>query len=489
MVADVSMGVGQMAMMVPSPNGLLMGASTIAFGSVVNVMKELLQTPFHWELETDRSDFIALNCSFFDLRKELEANDFFKIKEETINAKVAEGLSFIGALKRTQDSNDDQRRAFLEHVSEVRKAYIQKTLGSDFFSYLETLRRVMSRLDEFPSDEFSRDAQLNFILILLQEGDALRAFDLLRKKNFSYARFLENLLQDFTEDRLAELSQMEHNRFYKVYVAPLRIYLKDAFGFLMKEEDQMTKNFMNHKVLHDGSEQSHQELIDHAEDVFNSIEDRLENYVVLLNRRLSILNLRKTERQYDDNDDGAHITFDIISEYQAITDLIFGKRGYSFLSYLMGVAKKQSKKFKTGYEQWIDRYDGGSKGDRAWACRDANKLRILWDQARSALEVGEDFIATNRGIVGTNVPRFKYFLYFLPTGRSPQRKFYLNMMAMEKAKMILAGDSNVTRSDVRRYREKGKKNLGILALDVDALEFQRRQIEAFVERHDCRQYF
>ena len=56
--------------------------------------------------------------------------------------------------------------------------------------------------------------------------------------------------------------------------------------------------------------------------------------------------LRKTERQYDDNDDGAHITFDIISEYQAITDLIFGKRGYSFRSYLMGVAKEQSKNLK-----------------------------------------------------------------------------------------------------------------------------------------------
>ena len=118
-----------MSMMVPSPNGLLLGASTMAFGSVVNVLRELMQTPFNWEFERDRSQFISLNCAFYDLRQELTASDFFKIKDEQIHEKIEFGQKTISNLQAVQERNDREREAFIAIVENLRNDYVKKVLG------------------------------------------------------------------------------------------------------------------------------------------------------------------------------------------------------------------------------------------------------------------------------------------------------------------------------------------------------------------------
>jgi hypothetical protein len=81
-LAEGAFNMGKIAISIPRVEGWAVGSSSIVFGSIVHIINELLSSPFNWSLEGDRSQFITLNCLFYDVRVELNENHFFKEKTQ-----------------------------------------------------------------------------------------------------------------------------------------------------------------------------------------------------------------------------------------------------------------------------------------------------------------------------------------------------------------------------------------------------------------------
>ncbi len=79
-LADLATSIGQVSMVAPTPAGVLIGTVAITFGTTLKVIAGLLTSPFDFSIEKDRRQFVDLNCSFFDLRRQLDVVGIFEAK-------------------------------------------------------------------------------------------------------------------------------------------------------------------------------------------------------------------------------------------------------------------------------------------------------------------------------------------------------------------------------------------------------------------------
>lgn len=83
-VADVLTNIGQVSSLIPGMNGFIISASAVSLGTALKIIANIFGSEFNWNDVNERKQFLSLNCSFFDLRREVEAAEVVKLRDGQI---------------------------------------------------------------------------------------------------------------------------------------------------------------------------------------------------------------------------------------------------------------------------------------------------------------------------------------------------------------------------------------------------------------------
>ena len=87
-LADVSMTMGQSFALLPTANGLMFSAGGMALGATLKIISGLIKSPYDWKDPQQRKQFQDLNCSFFDLRRDIEATELLDAPDEQLGENI-----------------------------------------------------------------------------------------------------------------------------------------------------------------------------------------------------------------------------------------------------------------------------------------------------------------------------------------------------------------------------------------------------------------
>ena len=484
-VADVATNVGQVATLMPTPNGFLLGAGGISIGSTLQIIIGLFKSPFDWREANERKQFIDLNCSFFDLRRDVEAAEIIDIRDESIDEKVVHAKAAQQKLLDYLNQIKDEQESFITQFKDIRQNHMAYSLGQDHLDLLSSIDKVMSEYPNTPPvDETTR---LRLIQEYTNEFPLIKNLAYSRSNNPPYTDYIFELLDQFNWEDLSQHIEMDDKDFGHKYAHPLFHYLKEYRNHLQSYVDQQNNILLDYRIL--PTSMSNREILDEAQNNFDEVTFKLAEALSRIDTRIKILETKDRKQSFDPNDEGAHATYDIIEEYRYIQSIITGKLGYNYVNYFRKHLKKENKHFRKDYRKFKKNYPYHKRAlkerELAWACRDANQLRIIWEDANSAAEVSNDFVDTNIGIFQTNVKKIRTFLRFIPVGVSRELKSLHYVKSAEYAKSVLSGKEMYNKKEMKKYGFIRSSNLGELMFDLRNSEYQREEIEIFWHDHNC----
>ncbi|MFK7827704.1 MAG: hypothetical protein AB8G05_26395 [Oligoflexales bacterium] len=487
-VADVATNVGQVASLMPTPNGFLLGAGGISIGSTLQIIIGLFKSPFDWKEANERKQFLDLNCSFFDLRRDVEAAEIIDIRDESIDEKIANAqiaqerlLDFLNQLKEEQER-------FTAHFKGLKLSHVTNALGQDHLDLVSSIDRVKYHYPNSPPvDEAT---QLKLIQEFTYEFPKIKFLAQQKIDNPPYIDYIYELLEQFQWSDLNQHVEMNKQDFSHKYAHPLFHYLNEYRNHLMVAIDVENQVFLDYKIL--PNEMSNQEILDEAQTNFDEITFKIADALSRIDTRIKILQSKDRKNSFDAYDEGAHATYDIIEEYRYIQSILTGKLGYFYMKFFRNRLKSENKHFQKNYRKFKKKYPHQNKPIRdlelPWACRDANQLRIIWEDANSSAEVSNDFIDTNIGLFHTNVKKIRTFLKFIPVDVSRELKLLHSIKSAQLAKNVLSGKELYQEKDMKKYGFIRSHNLGELMFDLRNSEHQREEIEQFWNKHNCLSY-
>lgn len=479
-LAQISTGIGQVALMVPTPTGLMIGAGGVALGATLNLLKQLLDSPFNWMQSRDRKQFLDLNCAFFDARRQLDSRKYFKFDDEQWRKTVLAAKKVQKNLGIRNQNYERLKKQIAGKISNKKDLYLAQCLSLPVLTAKDSLLRLLAIMSKQHSDSGVREQFVDFFLAG-NHPELLEAF----------ALFLSERKEDFVLEILEELRVtsgrglflLDEDQFNKKYFQPIAFYTKELAAYSEIKHKDCLKRF--------GRIKGHEEALsnDDIEEIINkkviAVDEYLQDSTQRLDQQLLLISSYEKLGDLDPFSEGAHQQFDLIQEYGKSKDIIYGKVGWSFLKYLLKEMEHNHKDFNSQFKKW------NAKQEVAWACRDAEQTMKTWDYLNSSLELSYDFLDTNKGLMSQIVPKFRWFLDFIPSGYSYQNKLNMNLKAAEKAREILKKEQKPQKKHfkvVRKYRSWPYLNLGVFALLIKKAKKSRQRLQTFYEKNKCSQY-
>lgn len=482
-VGEIATNIGQMATLVPSPSGFLISATGLGFGSTLKVLRNLFAVPFNWDQPNERQQFVDLNCSFFDMRRDIEAAEILEPRDEQIDHKIKLNQAGFERINKQLQHVVKKRALFLKAATIFQEEYVKDELGSDYDlnQKVSALTKNLSSMNQVTS------ASQTVIIKILTEAAPL-ILPLLEQSQLNpwYKPYLIEQLSNFTNVGMPQLNHIDTKVFFKEHMNPIKLYLEDLSSTLNKNKSDATMRYLNTQ----GSKGiKNQQYLQESFKIYDAVEDKLEKALKQIATRVQILKNKDRKKSFDSYDEGAHGTYDILQQYKKIQGILFGKTGRNYLEYYRKDLKYNRLKFIKGMRRFNKKYvllKPTTEEELIWGCRDAAELRTIWERANSSAEVAYDFISTNSGIFHTNFKRFETFMYF-PIGFSNQRKLYFQVRSAEKVVRGINSGNPPIKKDLNKFGIT-RKNLGKLMLDIKQRERSRLEIESFISEYDCLNY-
>lgn len=498
-MADVAESIGQMAIIVPSANGMMLGVGGMLLGSSLKIIDGLFKAPFLWTSEKDRSQFLELNCTFFDIRHELEASDFFKMQDDNSEEKISDSKQALTLLTQHLEPIEAQKKIFENHVQNIREAYLKAHMNPDdlalfticdkIVQQLKSMKTVVTDESATPALESIHKEHLNIQTFLIEAAPSLE--ELIQKhQKTPYQDFLLSLLEPFVHRNYSFFANLEMEKFDSQYLFPIITFLESLRDLHSEEVKRLSLEFDKEP----SGNKLNSEIMDQAYKAFDAVIEPIQTLKAKITKRIHLLELRDRKDLWNIPQEGAQASFDIIREYASIRNLILGKRGWTFISFLNKSAAESNKNFHVRYQKWEEKYlpvimnTASTPHQLTWACRDAFSLRLEWDSARASLSLLYDFYETNKGIMSSDMKKVGLLFSFIPIKSSFPYRFYTNMLALEMAKSIISGKTEFTREQVRKARAFRRSNSGTIILDIQDSEANRRKIETFINDKECAQF-
>ncbi|MBP6218185.1 MAG: hypothetical protein KA436_06340 [Oligoflexales bacterium] len=473
--ADLSISIARIAMVIPTTTGLIIGSAGVAVSSVIQLIKSLLSSSFTWDQEKDRSQFIALNCSFYKIRYELSDRSFFKIPSHDPDEKIKKIEDLLERLARKKNDFSIQKKELARYIQSTKENFFKEKLGEPFLQFQTAAKSLLSELETIPQ---GADHHLKFILFFLKYRTALLNYETLTEDHFSYSIHLKKIMTELRAERLEELSKLSTHTLEKQYLNPLKIYLQNSLDLLNKTSNEASSAFL---ALRHEDKTSNEGIIKKIDLYFLKIEQESSLMIELGQKQVQIL---KRHSESSSDRDGSHNSYSTLDEIHRIKALVTGKMGFSFLEHLSKDARVKTNLFYDGFKRWKRQYDLRRPSPLSWACRDARRLSLLWDQAHAGTEVIGDFLETNKGILSTNVPRDRLFLQYIPIGLSVEFKLFCYLRSLELAKQFVE-EGTLLKQDSSCDEISVEKTPGSLYLKIKASTGARRELDWFLEENDC----
>lgn len=477
-LTQITTGIGQMALFVPSPTGLMVGAGGLALGATLNLLKQLLGSRFNWSSAQDRKQFLDLNCAFFDARRELDARKYFKLNDKSWSALLQQTHGLRDSLAQKINRFNAQVNRINQNISQKKNLHHTSCLRQELIQARGAINSLFVIINRETVDKKTKGEFIDFFMKVDQKI-LLDAFSVMlqdKRKTFIF-----NLLNEIFVSSGESLFRLNDDQFYKNYFEPISFYSIELKQFLDQKDKECYDSFGRLAALTEHSPSNFA--------VEKSINDEImktSSYLIELHEsvmaRAALLQSYEKLDDLDPFSEGAQQQFDLIQEYNTNMEIIYGTVGWSFLKYLLKEMKYSYNDFKKQYKKWNPGLP------IAWACRDAEQIMKTWDYLNSSLELSYNFFDTNKGFMSHMIPQFKWFLGFIPTGHSRKYKLNRNLKSAEMARVIISRNSKFTDKDyklLRKFRGWPHLNLGVFALNIKNAKKIRAELQGFYETNSC----
>lgn len=478
-LADISVTLGQLAFVVPgTPNGAIAGVLGLGLGTAIRVLQNIFKKTFDWSEPTDREQFLNLNCSFFDMRREIEATQLLLPVDPTLSGKV---IYVEKALKKVSAKTvgiKNRKVDFIKAIEAKKKEYVidNLLLANDL---LNTTNKILERVKDFGDHPY----QVSIIAAYMESsGVWLGQIGSVRDAP-QYIYFLKELMSELHWGNLQHFVAMNRLVFENEYQHPLASLMTDLQTYLTGLKTDLENEF--DETLVPDTETTYKQYVKDTTKLFDQIDSKLSDAVGQITIRLQILKSRSHKDTFNPTDEGTYVTFDILDRYEQIQKSIYGTMGYSFLKFMREHLTEKNEDFAKGLKEFNKNYTYYPEPPTLeWSCRDANNLKLLWESADMASEITYDFVAANSGLWHSNIEKYKK-LFKIPYAKNKQYVLYqyvksiMSVVEEYRTPELLAGVKSIFQ----------KKSFAELISKVKDTQAQRGKLEQFIQRNSCGDFY
>jgi hypothetical protein len=222
-------------------------------------------------------------------------------------------------------------------------------------------------------------------------------------------------------------------------------------------------------------------------------------YQILINRYEDTLDAFKTRIKFLDNiqknvvfspdDEGTRIKVNIIDNFRSIESKLYGRVGYSFLSFIVRRLVKDDLELDGEFKDFGKLKETAAKKKeiekkeklKMKACANAKHIQLLWNTNQSYIELAYDFIEANKDSFHKPLTRLKLFAGFFPIRRSDQKFIFDQANSAFDAKELI--EKNI-------LKKKGLKKNSLGRWMVELILDKEKMLDAqqFIDENNCAQH-
>ena len=490
--ADLIYDSTQLGLLAGNTTGLIVAGGGFIISSAIKLIDLIFKQRFDFVKNSDRQTFIKLNCSFYDIRKELEAQGGLDVENSSNKEDLRDVKFHIEKLTQSLKELDKEKTDQKKVLDEMDQQMLVSLVG-DVSQFKKTLLKTKATLNSPIVDNAETPAETQKLLMI------------------------SSIAQDYESLSL----QLSNYRSLKVSTIPM---LDDVFSLELKKFDPM--DMMSFQATMSLSVKEFNEglrarALFHITRVLNDIAakeelastknkevkkakvDELQKKMDLYNSKLA--EMKKLEerlgrvvspRQYSASDDGSDNMVSLLENYKNIAGQIYGEWGEKFLRYTTAKSYEETKTFGEKIERFNKKYGEQLKAFKVdtapstYICQDIQRIRYSFKYADSLVQEGYDFIVTNKDLFHTD--QKTYYNTELDeekgTGASSsiekiQRHYKSTILAVKKLK-----NEQIDPDEEDKYLSRswsGSSYLGRSMLDVSGIRNTVKNIQDKFEKLGC----
>lgn len=492
MTADLIYDSTQLGVLAGNELGLIVAGGGFLISSALRLIDLIFKQRFDFDKTTDRQSFIKLNCSFYEIRRELDLNGVFDTETNSSRDDYRDIKAINESIVKEIKRLDDAKANLAKTHDELDKKTFQENIGN-LEEFKKQLIKVKSYLlsgitvSEIPSET----QKLLMISKLSQDYDLLvTQLKFYKSLNISSIPMLDSLFLNDLKifDSIDEvifsqtllLSAKDFNETVRAKILFHIIRISD--DITSKEAKLAEKNQKTKKEMTDSIDKQKTALSAKLLEL-QKVENRLGNLV--------------SPKEYSGLDDGSENLVAIIDNHKKIASQIYGEWGDKFLKFTTVRSAEEAAEFNDKATRFQQKYSDiisknkAEKVSSSYLCQDAQRLRLIYKNADSIVQEGFDFIVTNKEIIHTDVKSYYNRELDETTNNSAslssvekiQRHYKSAVFALKKIK-----GEEVSREDEEAYLTKsffGNHFIGKSMLDVTAAKKEMKNIQDIYDRLAC----
>lgn len=477
MISDIIVQTSSIGLLTPTPQGYLLAAGGAAVGSMLKIINEILKEQFDWTNREGRDNFLKVNCSFFDLKKEMDSVGLLHVRiaehAEEIRSKK-DSIAKLRPILIELYKNLDQ---LLQKDKIVRKAILMGRMGEENFLLLSKLDEAKQLIEVVGPNITSNEGKGEFLEKLYTiHGEIIKNLEKADVGRYGRLYYLESSLKSF--NRLLE-GATNSDQFLKTYLtdnlkyqALLSNFLEPLGWVYTYQKELERKSYIKAKGI--------ASLVDNPTFKYKSLVNRYESVIEHYQTRIKFLNNITNDTAFSPDDDGTQIKANVIENFRAIEEKIYGKIGASFNNYIIGKVQKDFLEFDANLKflsKYFQGFEKADEKDRVTTCSNAKRLQLLWQSSHSLLNLSYDFMETNKDSFYKPLRKTKMFL-FIPYGKSDQQ------FISDSAKSAFDAADMLSKKDLD-LKKLPKMSLGYYMVKLEAEKPNVASAQKFIDANKC----
>lgn len=490
--ADLIYSSTQLGVLSGNALGLIVAGGGFLISSALRLIDMIIKQRFNFEKPADRQTFVKLNCSFYDIRRELDIQGALDMENSTTRDDHRDAKFLADQITLELKGLENDKVNLTKTNADIDKAIFNENVG-DLTEFKKSLAKVQKYLQPGLNQTLDIPTETQKLLMisqLAQDYNLLAAqVGSYKELNISSIPMLDDLfilemkkfdpmdVVAFTE--AMNISAKEFNENYRAKI--LFHIIRIGNDIAAKEQTLLKKGEKQKALASTGIEKKKDELLSKLVEL-RKVEARLGNLIA--------------PKEYSGLDDGSENMITIIDNHNKISSQLYGEWGDKFLKYTTTQGFEQITIFNERFEAYNKKYSPilkNSKIDKiktSYFCQDTQKLRMMYKHSDSLVQEGYDFIATNKDLIYSDVKNYYSGTLNeeedLTSGGSVekvQRHYKSVLFALKKI-----NGEEVSKESRKRYLEKtlfGNYFIGRSMVEVSNSKSQAKQIQDNFEKFDC----
>lgn len=472
MTADLVYDSTQLGLLSGSELGLVVAGGGFMISSAMRLIDMIIKQRFNFEKIKDRQTFIKLNCSFYDIRHDLENEGVLDVETNSAKEDLKNAREFIE--KTIQDLDQLEKEKSLQRQS--MDQLDQQTLKALVGEVLTFKRDLLDVRNELKIEAQTETEKLKIIASVAQKHNSLNL------ELVSYRRLKIStipMLDDLFAQELKNFDSLNESLFLGVLNLELKDFNNNLRSKMLFHVDRIIKEIEAKELI--AARQNQGTKVARSKNIETRQKD-LEQKLADLKKIEERLNKVVSEKDYSAIDDGTDNIVSILENYKNISGQIYGVWGEKFLRYTSQKSVDETRVLNDRVLKFSKSYlDNKSAG--VFQCQDIQKLRSHYKYAESLIQEGYDFIATNKDLFSTFSDKYYSGIEEEQSAVKIQGHYKSILLAFKKI-----NNQEVSKEDEDKYLSRnliGTTYLGTSMLVISNTKSTMQELQNIFEKLNC----